>query len=270
MKNFKVFMLGAVVWYGGALSSQNELQKKQEPMDSIVLHRAETRGSADHGWLKAKHTFSFAGYMDPQRIHFGALRVLNDDIVAGGRGFGTHPHDNMEIITIPLKGALEHKDNTGGHGVIRSGDVQVMSAGTGVFHSEYNHSATEEVNLLQIWVFPAVKGVKPRYDQRFFDSQDRKNKFQLLVGPMGSSSLEIHQDAWFSRIDLDASKTISYPLYKPNSGLYVFVIEGNLFANQMRLESRDGAGFSTLENGTLELKAETDSKILLMEVPMRW
>jgi redox-sensitive bicupin YhaK (pirin superfamily) len=235
-----------------------------------LIYRNEDRGYANHGWLEARHTFSFASWYNPERTNFGALRVFNDDRVSAKMGFGTHPHENMEIITIPLKGALEHKDNTGGHGVIRAGDVQVMSAGTGVFHSEYNHSPTEEVNLLQIWVFPSVKGVKPRYDQRFFEPEGRKNAFQLLVGPMGSSALEIHQDAWFTRIDLEASKTISYPLYKPNSGLYVFVIEGNLFANQMQLKTRDGAGFSTLENGTLELKAETDSKILLMEVPLRW
>ncbi|HET9053803.1 MAG TPA: pirin family protein, partial [Cyclobacteriaceae bacterium] len=189
-----------------------------------IIHKAETRGHANHGWLNSHHTFSFAGYYDPSRINFGALRVLNDDIVTGGRGFGQHPHDNMEIISIPLKGALEHGDNTGGHGIIKSGEVQIMSAGSGIAHSEKNASATETVNFLQIWVFPKVKNIQPRYDQKLFPAEERINKFQTVVSPeKDGKGLWINQDAWFSLGKMKAGFTTEYTLNKTSNGVYAFV-----------------------------------------------
>lgn len=239
----------------------------QKTMKS-VLHKANTRGHANHGWLDAHHTFSFANYYDRNRIQFGALRVLNDDIVAGGRGFGEHPHDNMEIITIPLRGALQHKDNTGGEGVIRAGEVQVMSAGTGVLHSEVNASASEEVNLLQIWVFPNVRNVKPRYDQKAFQAEGRNNQWQTIVSPVqNTEALWIHQNAWFSLGNFSKGKRTEYKLNKSGNGIYIFIIEGDVIVNDQKLNKRDGLGVWEVDK--LSFTAESDAQILLMEVPMK-
>lgn len=232
-----------------------------------VLHKANSRGHADHGWLNAWHSFSFAGYYDPSRVHFGALRVLNDDTVAGGMGFGMHPHDNMEIITIPLAGKLEHKDSMGNSGVINKGEIQVMSAGTGVHHSEKNKDADEQVKLLQIWVFPDTKNVKPRYDQKAFDLIASKNKLVNVVSPMGDSEgLNIHQHAWFHLGKLDKDLSTTYELKDKTNGVYAFVIDGEVTINGEKLNRRDGLGIS--ETDKLEIKTDSEAELLLMEVPM--
>lgn len=232
-----------------------------------VLHKANTRGHANHGWLDSHHTFSFAGYFDQTRVNFGALRVLNDDVVAGGAGFGQHPHDNMEIISIPLRGALEHGDNTGGHGIIKSGEVQIMSAGSGIAHSERNSSKTEAVNFLQVWVFPKVRNIQPRYDQKLFSADDRINKFQTVVSPeKNNDSLWINQDAWFSLGKLSRESTTDYSLNKNTNGVYAFVIEGDVTINGQKLSKRDG--FGVWETDKLSITADNDAEVLLMEVPM--
>lgn len=232
-----------------------------------VLHKAGTRGHADHGWLNAWHSFSFAGYHDPERIHFGALRVLNDDTVAGGMGFGTHPHDNMEIITIPLSGQLEHKDSMGNTGVISKGEVQVMSAGTGIQHSEKNKSNKDVLKLLQIWVFPDTKNVKPRYDQKAFDLEAAKNTLLTIVSPMGEGEgLTIHQQAWFSLGRLDKDFRTTYTLKDERNGVYAFVIDGDVTINGEKMERRDGMGISG--TGQLDIVADSEAELLLMEVPM--
>ena len=185
--------------------------EEAEVIMKTVIHKAESRGTADHGWLKSWHSFSFADYYDPDRIHFGALRVLNDDIIHGGKGFGTHAHQNMEIITIPLEGALRHRDSMGHEKVIQKGEVQIMSAGTGVQHSEFNDSPTVAVNLLQIWILPKEMNIKPRYDQKVFSLSDRANKFQTVVSPSGQEgSVAINQDAYFSLVDLKKGKSLRY------------------------------------------------------------
>lgn len=232
-----------------------------------VLHKANTRGHANHGWLDSHHTFSFAGYFDPARTNFGALRVLNDDRVAGGMGFGQHPHDNMEIISIPLRGSLEHGDNTGGHGIIKSGEVQIMSAGSGIVHSEKNASRTDEVNFLQVWVFPKEKNIQPRYDQKLFPASDRQNKFQTVVSPeKENGSLWINQDAWFSLGKFSKGVTAEYVLNKNVNGVYVFVIEGDITTNDQKLNKRDGLG--VWETDKLSISADNDAEVLLIEVPM--
>lgn len=232
-----------------------------------VLHKANTRGHANHGWLDSHHTFSFAGYYDPARVHFGALRVLNDDIVKGGAGFGQHPHDNMEIISIPLRGSLEHGDNTGGHGVIKSGEVQIMSAGSGIAHSEKNASKTDEVNFLQVWVFPKEKNIQPRYDQKLFPAEERLNKFQTVVSPeKNDGSLWINQDAWFSLGKLAKGFSIDYTVNKNTNGVYAFVIEGDVTINGQQLNRRDGFGVWDVEK--LTILADSDAEVLLMEIPM--
>jgi redox-sensitive bicupin YhaK (pirin superfamily) len=232
-----------------------------------ILHTADSRGHAEHGWLKSWHTFSFAGYNDPQRMHFGALRVLNDDVFSGGMGFGFHPHDNMEIITIPLSGQLEHKDSMGNSGTISKGEVQVMSAGSGLQHSEKNKNSDEAVKLLQIWVFPNKKDVEPRYDQKPFDLSAAKNKLLTIVSPMGEKEgLNIYQDAWFSLGKLDKDLTTIYSLHKNGNGVYAFVIEGEVSINNEKLTRRDGLGIT--EADKLEIKADSDAELLLMEVPI--
>lgn len=232
-----------------------------------VLHKANTRGHANHGWLDAHHSFSFASYYNPERVHFGALRVLNDDIVAGGMGFGFHPHDNMEIITIPLSGQLEHKDSMGNSGVISKGEVQVMSAGTGIEHSEKNKNKDIPVNLLQIWVFPDTKNVEPRYDQRAFDLGSEKNSLLNIVSPMGSAEgLNIHQHAWFHLGKLDKDFSLTYELKDKQNGVYAFVIDGSVTINGEQLNKKDGLGISDAEK--LKIKATDDAELLLMEVPM--
>lgn len=232
-----------------------------------VLHKANSRGHADHGWLNAYHSFSFAGYHDPSRVHFGALRVLNDDTVAGGMGFGMHPHDNMEIITIPLSGKLEHKDSMGNTGIINNGEVQVMSAGTGIHHSEKNNDPREQVKLLQIWLFPDKKNVEPRYDQKAFDLNASKNKLVNIVSPMGEKEgLNIHQHAWFHLGKLDRDFSTTYELKDKANAVYAFVIDGDVTINGEKLNRRDGLGVS--ETDKLEIKTESDVELLLMEVPM--
>lgn len=232
-----------------------------------ILHKANTRGHANHGWLNAYHSFSFASYYDPDRIHFGMLRVLNDDTVAPGMGFGTHPHDNMEIITIPQSGVIEHKDSMGSHGIIGAGDIQVMSAGTGIQHSEFNHNKDKELKLLQIWVFPNKKNVTPRYGQMTLNVAERKNKLQQIVSPNeNDEGMWIHQDAWFHMTDLDAGKTLSYDLKKKDNGVYCFVLEGDVTINGQDLNRRDGLGVKDIDQ--FDIVAKSNTSLLLMEVPM--
>ena len=232
-----------------------------------VLHKAADRGHADHGWLNAWHSFSFANYHDPAKVHFGVLRVLNDDTIAAGMGFGAHPHDNMEIITIPLSGELEHRDSMGNTGIIHKGEVQVMSAGTGIQHSEKNKSLHEPLKLLQIWVFPDKKNVKPRYDQRNFDLDQARNKLLTIVSPMGDSEgLNIHQNAWFSLGKMEKEKSIHYTLKDKNNGVYAFIIDGTVTINNEQLEKRDAIGITDAPE--LEIKAMSDAEILLMEIPV--
>lgn len=231
------------------------------------MHKAATRGHANHGWLDSWHTFSFASYYDESRIHFGALRVLNDDTVAGGMGFGKHPHDNMEIISIPLEGDLEHGDNMGNVQVIRKGDVQVMSAGTGVVHSEKNKHSEQPVKFLQIWVFPNQKNVAPRYAQQTFSEAEKHNRLATVVSPMGyPEGVNIHQDAWFSMGKLDKGTTLSYDLKRAGNGVYAFLLEGDVTLNEIVMNRRDGLGITGADR--LELTANTDAEILLMEVPV--
>jgi redox-sensitive bicupin YhaK (pirin superfamily) len=211
----------------------------------MIVHKASERGGADHGWLKAKHYFSFGSYNNPANVHFGLLRVLNDDFIAGGGAFPTHPHDNMEIVTIPFTGALKHKDSTGGEGTIQSGDVQIMSAGTGVRHSEANASETEPVTLFQIWVFPKERNITPRYDQRTFDVNERTNKWQVVVSPKeNDNALWINQDAVFSLTKLDTGKTIDYTTAFAGNGVYLVVINGSVEVDNQILQQRDAAGIS--------------------------
>ena len=232
-----------------------------------ILHRSETRGDANHGWLHSKHTFSFANYYDPQRMNFGVLRVLNDDKVSGGMGFGTHPHQNMEIISIPLSGDLEHQDSMGNTTVIKEGDIQVMSAGTGVQHSEYNKNKDEEVRFLQIWVIPHTQNVEPRYDQITLKKEDRKNKLQQVLSPnKEDAGVWIHQDAWFNMVDLDADKAVTYDFNLASNGLYLFVLEGSVEVAGEKLERRDGLGI--FDTQSITLKASEQTSVLLMEVPL--
>jgi len=233
-----------------------------------ILHKANNRGHADHGWLNAWHSFSFANYHDPSKVHFGVLRVLNDDTIAGGMGFGTHPHDNMEIITIPLSGQLEHKDSMGNTGIISKGEVQVMSAGTGIRHSEKNKNQDEALKLLQIWVFPDKRNVEPRYDQKGFDLEAAKNNLLTIVSPMGEKEgLNIHQNAWFSLGKLEKGFATTYDLKDKKNGVYAFVIDGDVTINEETLNRRDGLGIA--ETAKLEIKAITDAELLLMEIPMK-
>jgi quercetin 2,3-dioxygenase len=233
-----------------------------------ILHKAASRGHANHGWLDSYHTFSFAGYHNPERVHFGVLRVLNDDTVAGGMGFGTHPHENMEIISIPTSGDLEHFDNMGNKQVIRQGDVQVMSAGTGIQHGEKNKNHDNPVKFFQIWVFPNQKNVTPRYDQKSFADADKHNKLLTVVSPVGSSDggVQIHQDAWFSLAKLDNDFVISYDLKNKSNGVYAFVIEGDVTINGEKLNRRDGLAIT--EADKLNITADSDAEVLLMEVPV--
>lgn len=234
-----------------------------------ILYRSETRGYQNHGWLEAKHTFSFANYYDPNRIHFGVLRVLNDDIIEGGMGFGTHAHDNMEIITIPLKGTLKHQDSLGHGGLIKAGDVQVMSAGTGIKHSEYNGEQDNEVNLFQIWVFPNKKNITPRYQQKTLDFLNNKNMLHEIVTPKPTDhALWIYQDAWFSIGSFDKNKSYSYNLKSKDNGVFAMVINGSFNIEGIELKSRDGLGISETDQINLKSLAN-DSYILLMEVPMQ-
>ena len=232
-----------------------------------TLYPAKDRGHVNLGWLNSFHSFSFGQYHDPKKVHFGALRVVNDDSIAGGGGFGTHPHDNMEIVTIPLEGKLAHKDSTGNEGIISKGDVQIMSAGTGIRHSEYNASASEDAKLLQIWVFPKLKNIKPVYGQKSFDIKDRKNKWQVVVSPEASDhALNINQDARFSLVQLDEGKSISYQTKFKNSGVYLFVIDGEVKVNNEILQQRDALGISEMDQ--LKFEALKNADVLAIEIPM--
>ena len=241
---------------------------KYTDMETTILHKAQTRGYADHGWLKSYHTFSFAQYQNPDRMNFGVLRVLNDDTVAAGMGFGAHPHDNMEIISIPLEGDLKHKDSLGNETVIKNGDIQVMSAGTGVTHSEYNNNTDREVKFLQIWIFPNKQNVSPRYDQITLQDEDRYNKFQQIISPNpDDAGVWINQNAWFHIAKFDAGVSQEYHIRKNGNGLYVFVLSGEITVDGQLLEARDGLGIPSFE--TIAIEAVTSTEFLLMEVPMK-
>lgn len=231
-----------------------------------IFHPSSTRGHNQFSWLDSYHSFSFGHFYDPEKIHFGALRVLNDDTVAPGGGFGTHPHDNMEIVSIPLQGVLEHKDSMGNIGVIKHGDVQIMSAGTGVQHSEYNQSQADTVKFLQIWVFPDTKNLTPGYDQKTFDPAERIGKWQTLVSPVEGEGVKIHQKSWFSVYKAAAAENFSYTLHGPTQGLYVFVLGGDVKVAGQTLTNRDAIGVWDTE--AVEFSAEAGAEILAIEVPM--
>ncbi|MFY0482942.1 pirin family protein [Flavobacterium sp. PLA-1-15] len=237
-------------------------------LESTVLHKANTRGHANHGWLDSHHTFSFANYHNPERMHFGVLRVLNDDRVDAGMGFGKHPHDNMEIISIPLEGDLRHEDSMGNKAVIKKGDIQVMSAGTGIFHSEYNNSSENLTKFLQIWVYPNKKNVSPRYDQITLNEADRHNKLQQIISPNADDEgVWIHQDAWFHLGDFDKDFNTTYNLKKAGNGIYAFVLKGDFTIGNIELNQRDGLGIWDTSSITIKANSQ-DAQILLMEVPM--
>lgn len=236
-------------------------------MKNVIIHKANERGHADHGWLKAYHSFSFANWYHPEKVHFGVLRVLNDDTIAPGMGFGMHPHDNMEIITIPLEGDLAHKDSMGNEATIKFGDVQVMSAGTGVRHSEFNPNADQRTKLLQIWLFPNKQNVTPRYEQITLNTEDRHNRLQQVLSPNeNDEGVWIHQDAWFHMGKFDEGVSAVYELKKAGNGVYVFVISGNVTVDDTLLETRDAAGIWNVQS--ISLKAESDAEFLIMDIPM--
>lgn len=232
-----------------------------------IVHHSNSRGHANHGWLNAHHTFSFANYYDPERVHFGALRVLNDDIIAGGMGFGTHPHDNMEIISIPIEGVLAHKDSMGNGTNINAGDIQVMSAGSGISHSEFNPEKNLATNLLQIWLFPNKKNVEPRYQQQTIDQEGLKNNFLQILSPNADDQgVWIHQNAWFHMGKIDAGKEMEYTLKDPNNGVYVFMIEGSATLENQALGKRDGMGL--WETDKIKFNFTEKSHVLILELPM--
>jgi redox-sensitive bicupin YhaK (pirin superfamily) len=234
------------------------------------LHPASSRGTADYGWLKATYSFSFSNFYDPTKIHFGALRVLNDDFIEGGMGFGKHPHDNMEIVTIPLKGAVAHEDSTGTKGIVKAGDVQIMSAGSGIIHSEKNASHTDPLQLFQIWVIPKLKNIQPRYDQKSYLPEDFKNQWKTIVSPLDSNidSLHVNQDTYFNISHLDDKKSLEYDLHGEKHGVFIMVIEGEISAGGHKLGRRDAIGISEIES--ISIQAEKASEVLLIEVPMVW
>ena len=242
------------------------ITKKGENMKT-VLHRATTRGHANHGWLNSHHTFSFANYYNPERTNFGVLRVLNDDVVSAGRGFGTHSHDNMEIISSPLDGNLEHQDSIGNKAVIKQGDVQVMSAGTGVFHSEKNESDSDSVKFLQIWMFPNQRNVTPRYDQVTLKDTNLKNEFSQILSPnQDDEGVWVHQNAWFHLGELENGKSTTYHIKDAKNGVYAFVLEGEVTIEGQQLGKRDG--FGIWDTNAIKVEANSDAKVLLMDVPM--
>lgn len=275
----KTILGGGAIITGTALAKQvseakeetvgfNHIQNTNSKiMENVILHKANTRGNANHGWLQSFHTFSFANYYNPERMNFGVLRVLNDDTVAAGMGFGTHPHQNMEIISIPLEGDLEHQDSMGNKTVIRNGDIQVMSAGTGVQHSEYNKNQDKEVKFLQIWVIPNKQSVTPRYDQITLKEEERHNKLQQILSPNPEDAgVWIHQDAWFHLGKFDKDFATEYHFKKQGNGLYVFVLNGDVTVNGQDLNKRDGFGIWNTDKVTI--KANSEAEFLLMEVPM--
>lgn len=232
-----------------------------------MIHKANTRGVADFGWLHSKHTFSFSSYYNPNRMQFGALRVLNDDIVAPDMGFGTHGHENMEIVSIPISGELAHRDSTGNAEVIRSGEVQIMSAGTGIRHSEFNHSQNDPVNFLQIWILPKEIGIKPRYEQKLFEVSERKNKLQTVVSPVkNSDAVWINQDSYFSLANIEQGKELEYKMNLAGNGVYLFLIEGSITFDGEIFEKRDGIGISEVDR--FKIQAKQNAEILFIEVPM--
>jgi redox-sensitive bicupin YhaK (pirin superfamily) len=231
-----------------------------------IIHKANTRGHANFGWLNSYHTFSFGQYRNPERDHFGALRVLNDDTVAQGMGFGKHPHDNMEIVSIPLSGDLHHNDSTGRSEIIRQHDVQIMNAGSGIAHSEMNANKDKEVKFLQIWVFPKAYDITPRYEQKTFRPEDRLNKILTVVAPDNDQAVWINQDAWFSLANLSNGFETSYAVRKKGNGVYAFLIKGKATINDQELEERDGLGI--WETGSLNIRAGADAELLLIDVPM--
>jgi redox-sensitive bicupin YhaK (pirin superfamily) len=236
-------------------------------MKNTILHKANERGHADHGWLNAYHSFSFANWYNPDKVQFGVLRVLNDDTVAAGMGFGMHPHDNMEIITIPLEGDLAHKDSMGNAETIKFGDVQVMSAGTGIRHSEFNPNADKRTKLLQIWLFPNKRNVEPRYQQITLDVNDRQNKLQQILSPNpDDEGVWIHQDAWFHMGKFEKGIAETYTVKRNENGVYAFIISGSVTINGQALETRDALGITNTEK--LEITATSDAEILLMDIPM--
>lgn len=235
-------------------------------MENTVLHRADSRGLANHGWLVSRHTFSFASYYNPDRMHFGVLRVLNDDQVAGGMGFNTHPHDNMEIISLPLEGDLQHKDSMGNVATIRQGDIQVMSAGTGVQHSEFNANPDREAQFLQIWVFPNKRNVQPRYDQMTLDLATKNTWQQILSPHPEDAGVWIHQNAWFHLGNLEQGFDSTYALKDASNGVYAFILEGDVTIGGQSLQRRDGFGLWSVSE--IAIKADSDARVLLMEVPM--
>ena len=237
-------------------------------MANTVLHKSDTRGHANHGWLDSHHSFSFANYYNPERMHFGVLRVLNDDRVDPGMGFGTHPHDNMEIISIPIEGDLEHKDSMGNVAVIKNGDIQIMSAGTGIYHSEYNKNKDKLTKFLQIWVFPNKKNVTPRYDQITLNVKDRHNKLQQIISPNpDDAGAWLHQDAWFHLGKFDAGFSTEYGIKKKGNGVYAFIIKGDITIDGQTLNERDGLGI--WDTDKIKITANTqDAEVLLMDVPM--
>ena len=247
-------------------TSIEKVTKTRESKPEYVIHRAATRGHVNHGWLDSHHSFSFGSYYNPERMHFGVLRVLNDDVVQGGMGFGMHPHDNMEIISIPLEGDLEHRDSMGNSTVIRQGDIQVMSAGTGVRHSEFNKNADREVRFLQIWIYPHTRNVAPRYDQQRIDAGT--DELRQVVSPQpGDEGVWIHQNAWFHIGNFTASRLVEYPLKSKQNGVYAFVIEGTARLEGELLGKRDGMGIWGKEN--LSIAVDPGTKLLLMEIPIK-
>jgi len=234
-----------------------------------IVTKANERGAANHGWLKPAHYFSFGGWHNPEKVHFGALRVLNDDWIAGGGAFPTHPHDNMEIVTIPFTGTLKHKDSTGGAGIIQAGDVQIMSAGTGVQHSEANESATDPVTLFQLWVFPKEKNISPRYDQRSFDVKEREGKWQVVVSPREQdNALWINQNARFSLTNIKAGENIQYDNAFAGNGVYLVVISGSISVDGIKYAKRDAIGIYETDSFTINILE--DAALLAVEVPMEF
>jgi len=238
-------------------------------MAQTVIHKADTRGVADLGWLKSFQSFSFGGYYNPDRVNFGALRVLNDDVVKGGMGFGEHPHDNMEIISIPLEGELQHKDSMGNAATIKAGEIQVMSAGTGIYHSEYNSDPKIPAKFLQIWLFPNKRNVIPRYDQLLLNNNDKRNEFNQILSPnIADAGVWVYQDAWFNLARFDTGTTKNYSINKKGNGVYVFVLKGEVEINGQLLATRDG--FGIWDTDSFKVRAITNSDFLLMEIPMEF
>jgi hypothetical protein len=237
-------------------------------MTQTILHKANTRGLTDIGWLQSRQSFSFSEYYNPQRMHFGALRVLNDDTVSGGKGFGEHPHDNMEIISIPLEGELEHRDSMNNTATISPGEIQVMSAGTGIYHSEYNKNTDQPAKFLQIWLFPNKRNVTPRYDQVKLNKEDSHNRLQQILSPArNTEGVWVYQDAWFHKGSFDKGVSAEYTIKKEGNGVYVFVIDGDIEVNGQTLNARDGYGI--WDTAGFSLKALSNAEVLLMEVPMK-